>query len=148
MINKEYLKKKLMEYFDVGNPGCTAYNCTRDRSAFGYGTISIDDFEEFNEDNIDDIVNFLTKQDYEYDLIKKIEVIRCFKSNLDGKYYGDFFVETSEGSYYAFINADRLMLISHIQGNHDIGVCTNSPTKKFNDEFFSKLQKMGGIDND
>lgn len=60
-MNKEQLKQKLMEYFDIGTSGCIAYNCIRDKSAFQYGTMSLDDFEEFSEDTIDDIINFIFK---------------------------------------------------------------------------------------
>lgn len=54
----ERLKDVLMDYFDV--PSDTyAYNLTRDKSAFIVETIKIDDFEEFDEETIDDIVKYL-----------------------------------------------------------------------------------------
>lgn len=60
MIELEKLKSLLMEYFDIGDS--YTYNLTRVKSAFGYGTMSINDFEEFSEENIDDIINFILKK--------------------------------------------------------------------------------------
>lgn len=60
-ISKEQLKQKLMEYFDIGSSACMAYNLTRVKEARQYGTLSIDDFVEFDEDIIDDIINFIYK---------------------------------------------------------------------------------------
>lgn len=48
-----------MRYFSIGDS--YAYNLTRDKQAFVVGTMSLDDFEEFDEDVIDDIVNYLIK---------------------------------------------------------------------------------------
>lgn len=52
------LKNKLMEYFEVGKD-CYFYVLTRDKSAFYYGTMSFDDFKEFSEEQVDDIIDFL-----------------------------------------------------------------------------------------
>lgn len=52
------LKDKLMEYFEVDRD-CYFYVLTRDKSAFYYGTMSFDDFKEFNEEQVDDIIDFL-----------------------------------------------------------------------------------------
>lgn len=52
------LRDKLMEYFEVGRD-CYFYVLTRDKSAFNYGTMSFDDFKEFSEEQIDDIIDFL-----------------------------------------------------------------------------------------
>lgn len=62
--NKKYkeimdnLKDKLMEYFEVGRD-CYFYVLTRDKSAFYCGTMSFDDFKEFSEEQVDDIIDFL-----------------------------------------------------------------------------------------
>lgn len=54
----ERLKDVLMDYFDV--PSDTyAYNLTRDKSAFVVGTITPDDFEEFDEETIDDLLKYI-----------------------------------------------------------------------------------------
>lgn len=55
------LKDKLMNYFDIGKD-CYFYVLTRDKSAFQYGTMSFDDFKEFDEEQINDIVDFLLKE--------------------------------------------------------------------------------------
>ncbi len=47
----------LSQYFDIGDS--YAYNLTRDKSAFGIGTMSLDDFEEFDSDTISDIADYL-----------------------------------------------------------------------------------------
>lgn len=60
MIGLETLKQLLMEYFNIGDS--YAYNLTRVKSAFGVGTMTLDDFEEFTEENIDDIIDFIQKK--------------------------------------------------------------------------------------
>ena len=56
----EKLKDVLMEYFDINND-TYAYNLTRDKRAFGVGTMTFEDFEEFGEETIDDIVKYIKK---------------------------------------------------------------------------------------
>lgn len=55
------LKNVLMTYFDINND-TYAYNLTRDKSAFSVGTMSLDDFEEFTEEIIDDIVDHIKRE--------------------------------------------------------------------------------------
>jgi hypothetical protein len=57
-LNYDFLKELLMEYFRIG-VDCYAYNLTRDKSAFECGTVTVNDFEEFNEEVIDDIIDFI-----------------------------------------------------------------------------------------
>lgn len=54
----EKLKNILMDYFDI-NGDTYAYNLTRDKAAFSIGTMTFDDFEEFSEEIIDDIVKYI-----------------------------------------------------------------------------------------
>ena len=54
----ERLKDVLMNYFDITRD-TYAYNLTRDKKAFSVGTMTFDDFEEFNEETIDDIVKYI-----------------------------------------------------------------------------------------
>lgn len=54
---KEKLSNLLSEYFGIGDS--YAYNLTRDKAAFGIGTMTMDDFEEFDADTISDIVEYL-----------------------------------------------------------------------------------------
>lgn len=57
-LNYDFIKKLLMEHFRIGID-CYTYNLTRDKSAFECGTVTVDDFEEFNEEVIDDIIGFI-----------------------------------------------------------------------------------------
>lgn len=60
---EEFLKDRLMKYFCIGSDNCTAYNLTRVKEAKNYGTLSIDDFVEFDEEVINDIVDFVFKEE-------------------------------------------------------------------------------------
>lgn len=57
-LNYDFLKELLMEYFRIG-VDCYAYNLTRDKSAFECRTVTVNDFEEFNEEVINDIIDFI-----------------------------------------------------------------------------------------
>ena len=59
MNMKDKLKDLLMEYFSIGDS--YSYNLTRVKSAFAVGTISLEDFEEFDESFINDLVDYLLK---------------------------------------------------------------------------------------
>lgn len=59
MNTKDKLKYLLMEYFSIGDS--YSYNLTRVKTAFAVGTVSLEDFEEFDENFIDDIVEYLLK---------------------------------------------------------------------------------------
>lgn len=56
---KEKLMQILADYFELSDT--YAYNLTRDKRAFAVGTVTIDDFEEFNMDVVADIAGFLIK---------------------------------------------------------------------------------------
>lgn len=60
ILNEEKLKSVLAEYFDV-HGDTYAYNLTRVKTAFEIGTMTMDDFEEFNEETIDDIAGYIMK---------------------------------------------------------------------------------------
>lgn len=57
MNTRDKLKDLLMEYFSIGD-SCS-YNLTRVKTAFAVGTVSLEDFEEFDESVVDDIVEYL-----------------------------------------------------------------------------------------
>lgn len=61
-MDKQQLKKKLIDYFEINTEDCMAYLLTRAKEARYYGTLTIDDFEEFNETVIDDIVDYVFKE--------------------------------------------------------------------------------------
>lgn len=54
------LKVILDDYFDIDRD-TYAYNLTRDKVAFNVGTMTLEDFEEFNEDTTADLAHYLVK---------------------------------------------------------------------------------------
>lgn len=59
--NQEFrnkLKEKLINYFDIYKD-CYFYVLTRDKTAFQYGTMTFNDFKGFDEEQIEDIINFI-----------------------------------------------------------------------------------------
>jgi hypothetical protein len=59
-ITKEKLVEVLTDYFGLNcSDGSYAYELTRVKSAFEVGTVSLDDFEEFDEERIEDIANYI-----------------------------------------------------------------------------------------
>lgn len=46
-----------MQYFDIGDS--YTYNLTRVKEGFSVGTVTLDDFEEFDEEIIDDLVGYV-----------------------------------------------------------------------------------------
>ena len=59
----EETKQKLMEYFNIGDS--SSYYLTRVKEAFSIGTMTLDDFVEFTESDIDDLIDCLTKKEVE-----------------------------------------------------------------------------------
>lgn len=57
MLDREKLKEILTQYFDIGDS--YTYNLTRVKEGFAVDTVTIDDFEEFDEEIIDDIVEYI-----------------------------------------------------------------------------------------
>ena len=54
---REKLIELLSMYFNIGDS--YSYNLTRMKTAFASGTMGFDDFEEFDDDTIADIVDYL-----------------------------------------------------------------------------------------
>jgi hypothetical protein len=54
---REKLIALLGKYFDIGDS--YAYNLTRVKTAFEVGTMSLEDFEEFDEETIADLADYL-----------------------------------------------------------------------------------------
>ena len=60
ILDEDKLAKILAKYFNV--PDDTyAYNLTRVKAAFDVGTMTLDDFEEFDADTVNDIVDYIVK---------------------------------------------------------------------------------------
>ena len=54
---REKLVELLSKYFNIGDS--YAYNLTRIKSAFSCGTVGLDDFEEFDDETVADIADYL-----------------------------------------------------------------------------------------
>lgn len=57
MTDRENLIELLTDYFDIGDS--YAYNLTRVKTAFAVGTVSLDDFEEFDDATVAKIADYL-----------------------------------------------------------------------------------------
>lgn len=58
---RERLIQLLSRYFDIGDS--YTYNLTRVKTAFDVGTIGLDDFEEYTEDDVANLADFLIDND-------------------------------------------------------------------------------------
>jgi len=59
-MDKDNLISVLNDYFSIYTD-TYAYNLTRDKSAFSYGTMTMEDFEEFTEETTGDLAEFILK---------------------------------------------------------------------------------------
>lgn len=57
----DFMQEILNEYFNVPND-TYAYNLTRVKEAFNVGTMSLEDFEEFDENTTRDLAEYLFKK--------------------------------------------------------------------------------------
>ena len=60
IVKRENMMEALRKYFSIGNS--YTYELTRVKSAFEVGTISLDDFEEWEEENISDLCDYLIQE--------------------------------------------------------------------------------------
>lgn len=56
-LEEEQLKEILMSYFDIGDSD--TYQLTRVKKAFSVGTMTLDDFVEWDEKQIDDLIKYI-----------------------------------------------------------------------------------------
>ena len=59
-VNREKLMAVLRNYFSIGDS--FTYELTRVKSAFEVGTMSLDDFEEWGEENISDLCDYIFRE--------------------------------------------------------------------------------------
>ena len=59
MIDREELIKVLNDYFTIGDSD--TYVLTRVKEGFALGTVTIDDFQEFDESNVADLADYVIK---------------------------------------------------------------------------------------
>ena len=57
---RERLIQLLSRYFDIGDS--YTYNLTRVKTAYDVGTIGLDDFEEYTEDDVANLADYLLKE--------------------------------------------------------------------------------------
>ena len=67
MSTRDKLKELLMKYFTIGDS--YSYNLTRVKEAFAIGTVSLEDFIEFDEEFIDNVVDYLIQNGVSVDYI-------------------------------------------------------------------------------
>lgn len=59
-MTKENLYEVLIDFFGLNNSdGTYVYDLTRVKEAFHVGTMTLDDFEEFDEERVDELANYL-----------------------------------------------------------------------------------------
>jgi hypothetical protein len=59
-LTKENLFEVLVDFFGLNdNDGTYVYDLTRVKEAFSVGTMSLEDFEEFTEERVDELANFI-----------------------------------------------------------------------------------------
>lgn len=58
-MKKEKLVEILSRYFQIGDS--YTFELTRVKEAFAIGTMSFDDFVEWDEDNIDDLAEYILR---------------------------------------------------------------------------------------
>lgn len=61
ILNRESIKEIRMEYFQI-NTDTYAYHLTRVKEAFSVGTMTLDDFQEFDEDTVNDLVDYIFEE--------------------------------------------------------------------------------------
>ena len=60
LCERDKLYDILYRYFGIGDSDC--YHLTRVKEAFELGTMHLDDFVEFNEDTIEDLVSYIMRE--------------------------------------------------------------------------------------
>ncbi|HEY8803984.1 MAG TPA: hypothetical protein VIM42_02560 [Clostridium sp.] len=59
-MNREQIAQKLNEFFDMDSKdGTYVYNLTRVKEAFGFGTMTTDDFEEIDSNFIYELADYI-----------------------------------------------------------------------------------------
>ena len=60
VVQREAVMQALNKYFSIGDSD--TYELTRVKEAFYVGTMTLDDFAEWNEDNVSDLCDYLMKE--------------------------------------------------------------------------------------
>lgn len=60
VVQRDAVMQALSKYFSIGDSD--TYELTRVKEAFYVGTMTLEDFEEWNEDNVSDLCDYLMKE--------------------------------------------------------------------------------------
>ena len=113
---RERLIQLLSRYFDIGDS--YTYNLTRVKSAFDVGTVGLDDFEEYTEDDVANLADYLLDNGdivppvnlgqtvYEIDFRGLLR--ECRVSMITQKANGDFKVRLSRNGFVSDYTEDEL----------------------------------------
>ena len=59
-MDREQIAQKLYDFFDFNSKdGTYVYDLTRDKKAFGLGTMTLDDFEEIDDNFIYELADYI-----------------------------------------------------------------------------------------
>lgn len=90
---REQLIRLLNRYFDIGDS--YTYNLTRDKAGFAVGTVDLDDFEEYTEDNVADLADHLIENGVILPPVKVgqtvYRIINNTKACRDCKHFSSFY---------------------------------------------------------
>lgn len=78
---RERLIQLLNRYFDIGDS--YTYNLTRVKSAFAVGTVDLDDFEEYTEDDVANLADHLIEEGAILPLVKVGQTVWCVIDGFD-----------------------------------------------------------------
>ncbi len=100
---RERLIQLLSRYFNIGDS--YTYNLTRVKSAFDVGTVGLDDFEEYTEDNVADLADYLLEAGVILPPVKVGQtvwfLIDNFNGAVDGKIY-EYTIRSDSLAYFRF----------------------------------------------
>lgn len=103
---RERLIRLLSRYFDIGDS--YTYNLTRVKSAFAVGTVDLDDFEEYTEDDVANLADYLLDNGVILPSVRVGQTVWCLIDNFNGVVEGKIYEYTirSDGlAYFRFTRA-------------------------------------------
>lgn len=100
---RERLIQLLSRYFDIGDS--YTYNLTRVKSAFAVGTVGLDDFEEYTEDDVTNLADYLLDNGVIVPSVRVGQTVWClidnFNGAVDGKIY-EYTIRSDGLAYFRF----------------------------------------------
>lgn len=102
---RERLIQLLSQYFDIGDS--YTYNLTRVKSAFAVGTVDIDDFEEYTEDDVANLADYLIDNGGIVPPVKVGQTVWCVIDGFDRVVKGKIYEYTIRGDGLAYFRFTR-----------------------------------------